>query len=262
MITFPNAKINLGLHILGKREDGYHDLESCFYPVPLFDSLEIIPAQKFAFHQYGLTIPGEPSANLCLKAHEMLSSNYSLEPVEIHLLKAIPTGGGLGGGSADGAFTLMMLNELFELGLTSDELQSYALKLGSDCPFFINNRPIIATGRGEVFEQISLDLQGHFLAVNNPGIHISTGEAFAQAVPRERDTQLSKLVTQPIGSWKEVVFNDFEKSISEKHPEIRKIKDEMYAAGALYAAMTGTGSTVYGIFNEPPKLGSGQILEL
>lgn len=248
MIVFPKAKINLGLNIVSKREDGYHNIESCFYPIPWRDSLEVIEAASFAFHSYGLEIPGDTSSNLCVKAYEILKADFNIPPVEIHLLKNIPMGAGLGGGSADGAFTLKMLNELFELGLSDLQLEAYALQLGSDCTFFIKNQPAIARGRGEQLKPIDLDLSGYYLAIHNPGIHISTKEAYAGVNPHQPESSVSEIIQKPIESWKDTLLNDFEASIFPNHPEIEQLKKEMYDAGAIYASMTGSGSTVYGVF--------------
>ncbi len=253
MITFPNAKINLGLNIVSRREDGYHNIESCFYPIPWQDCLEVIEAASFAFYSYGLDIPGDTSSNLCVKAYELIKADHNIPPVEIHLLKNIPMGAGLGGGSADGAFTIKMLNGIFELKLSKLQLEAYALQLGSDCPFFINNQPVIAKGRGELLEPSDLDLKGYHLAVHNPGIHISTKEAYAGVVPQEPEKSITERIKSSIPDWKDTLINDFEASIFPNHPEILQLKQEMYKAGAIYASMTGSGSTVFGIFeNEPP----------
>lgn len=262
MISFPNAKINLGLNILGKREDGYHEIQSCFYPIPWYDSLEIIKADSFGFHSYGLDIPGNTAANLCVKAYELLKADHEIHPVEIHLLKAIPMGAGLGGGSADGAFTLKMLNKLFELNLTVEKLQEYALQLGSDCPFFIENKPVIATGRGEQFESTDLDLSDKYLAIHNPGIHISTQEAYAEVSLTHPNISIKDLLAQHIQDWQSKLKNDFEKSVFPNHPKIEQLKKEMIDAGASYASMTGSGSTVFGVFDEKPKSKDWKILKL
>ncbi|WP_421763029.1 4-(cytidine 5'-diphospho)-2-C-methyl-D-erythritol kinase [Ekhidna sp.] len=250
MITFPNAKINLGLNIVSKREDGYHNIESCFYPIPWYDSLEVIEAASFGFYSYGLDIPGDSNSNLCIKAYELIRADHDIPLVEIHLLKNIPMGAGLGGGSADGAFTLKMLNNLFELGLSHSQLEAYALQLGSDCPFFIKNQPALAKGRGEQLEPIALELSGYYLAIHNPGIHVSTQEAYARVKPQIPPTPIADLIHTTKNEWKEVLFNDFEASIFPNHPEIEQLKKEMYEAGASYASMTGSGSTVYGLFEE------------
>ncbi len=260
MITFPNAKINLGLNIISKREDGYHNIESCFYPIPWHDSLEVIEAASFAFHSYGLDIPGDTSSNLCVKAFELLKADHKIPSVEIHLIKNIPMGAGLGGGSADGAFTLKMLDELFELGLTEDQLEAYSLQLGSDCPFFIKNKPVIASGRGEHLKPIDLNLSGHHLAIHNPGIHVSTKEAYAGVTPQSPAQSILDLIQKPMSEWKDAMVNDFEASIFPNHPTIAQLKQEMYNAGAIYASMTGSGSTVFGIFEE--KVERWKCLEL
>ncbi len=262
MLSFPNAKINLGLNILAKREDGYHDLESCFYPIPWRDSLEIIESAEFGFHSYGLEIPGDWEHNLCVKAYQLLEVDFDLPPIEIHLLKAIPMGAGLGGGSADGSFVLKLLNDLFELQLSTAKLEEYALKLGSDCPFFIQNKPTLASGRGEIFHACNVNLSGLFLAMYNPDLHISTKEAFSGIHPTAPEVSISDIVQLPINEWKDLLVNDFETSIFPNHPEVEKIKEEMYQKGAIYSSMTGTGSTVYGIFETPPKNTPWKVLEL
>ena len=262
MLSFPNAKINLGLSILEKREDGYHNLESCFYPIPWKDSLEIIESSALRFETYGLEIPGLTSENLCTNAYELIKEDYDIPPVEIHLLKSIPMGAGLGGGSADGAFMLKLLNDHYQLGISITKLQKYALRLGSDCPFFIENVPVIASGRGEIFESTQLDLKGYFIALQNPSVHISTKEAFAEIKPTNARATISETIQLPLQEWKGNLMNDFETSIFPNHPEIEKIKADMYAQGALYASMTGTGSTVYGIFEEKPVMSCWMIFEL
>lgn len=262
MISFPNAKINLGLNIVSKREDGYHNIESCFYSIPWFDSLEVIEAASFAFHSYGLDIPGDSESNLCVKAYELIKKDHDIPPVEIHLLKTIPMGAGLGGGSADGAFTLKMLNGLFDLNLTDSQLEAYSLKLGSDCPFFIKNLPAIAKGRGEQLGLIDLDLSGYHLAIHNPDIHISTKEAYAGVSPNTPDKGVSELIQTSINKWKDVLVNDFEASIFPNHSAIAQLKEDMYESGAIYASMTGSGSTVFGIFKEPITPSNWKWLEL
>ena len=250
MIAFPNAKINLGLNIVSRREDGYHNIESCFYPIPWHDSLEVIEAASFSFQPYGNEIPGDPSSNLCVKAYELITKDFDLPPVEIHLLKNIPMGAGLGGGSADGASTLKLLNELFSLGLTDTQFESYSIQLGSDCPFFIRNEPSIAKGRGEKLSPTNLNLSGYYLAIHNPGIHISTKEAYAGIKPKIPALAISEIIQKPIQEWKELLDNDFEQSIFNHHPEVEELKLAMYESGALYASMTGSGSSVYGIFEQ------------
>ncbi len=255
MVVFPNSKINLGLRILRKRADGYHDLETVFYPIQLTDILEIIPGNKTAanhkvtFSKSGFHIEGDPSDNLCIKAYRLLKKDFpSLPAIQMHLHKAIPAGAGLGGGSADGAFTLMLLNSEFGLGLSQDQLLSYAARLGSDCPFFIINKPSIGTGRGEILESVEVDLSACRILVVNPRIHINTGRAFLHSKPSFHETPIREVVTRPIERWKDELHNDFETWVFSQYREIVEIKDQMYIAGALYASMSGSGSTVYGIF--------------
>jgi 4-diphosphocytidyl-2-C-methyl-D-erythritol kinase len=279
MIVFPNCKINLGLRILNKREDGYHNLETVFYPVGINDALEVIRADhgrqtiddsktpdyaSVRFTSTGLFIAGDEANNLCIKAYHLLKKDFpSLPPVEMHLHKAIPMGAGLGGGSADGAFTLKLLNDQFHLGLSTQQLINYSLQLGSDCPFFILNKPCFATGRGELLEPIVLDLSAYHFAIVNPGIHVNTGWAFEQSgrfsTPSNQSAQLQRpdcrqTVQQPISTWKDQLINDFEEPVSKAHPEIAAIKQQLYDAGAVYASMTGSGSTVFGIFTTIPHL--------
>lgn len=255
MISFPNCKINLGLHILNKREDGFHNLETFFYPLPLRDALEIIKAEKTVFTSSGLPVPGNADDNICLKAYYLLKKYFAaLPPVKIHLHKTIPVGAGLGGGSADGAFTLTLLNKKFNLELSIDQLINYALKLGSDCPFFIVNKPCIATGRGEILEPLSIDLSAYKFLIVNPGIHVNTGWAFSQITPVFPEKSIAAIITQPVETWKKELKNDFEESVFKNHPEIKSIKEELYNQGAVYASMSGSGSTVYGIFKKETEL--------
>ena len=263
MVLFPNCKINLGLNITRKREDGYHDLETIFYPVGLKDALEAIKRgienkeSGVTFSSTGLLVAGNPEENLCVKAWQLLKKDFpDLPAIQLHLHKAIPMGAGLGGGSSDGAFTLRLLNQLFQLGLSQEQLIAYALQLGSDCPFFILNKPCFATGRGEKMEVIDLDLSGYRFVLVNPNIHISTAQAFSQVEPGKPEQSISKIIQQPIQQWKDLLLNDFEKSISLLYPSIAEIKQELYTKGAIYASMTGTGSTVFGIFekNSVPNL--------
>ncbi len=250
MISFPNAKINLGLNIVSKREDGYHDIESCFYPIKWHDSLEIVEASSFSFYSYGLKIPGDTSNNLCVKAYNLLKADFELPPIAIHLLKNIPMGAGLGGGSADGAFILKLLNDFFKLDLSDKQLENYALSLGSDCPFFIKNEPAIAKGRGELLEPFTLDLSGYLLAIHNPEIHISTKAAYSKIQPAKPIESIATILNSPISEWQNQLINDFEKPILMDYPSIKSLKKDMLKVGAIYASMTGSGSTVYGIFTE------------
>jgi 4-diphosphocytidyl-2-C-methyl-D-erythritol kinase len=255
MISFPNCKINLGLHILNKREDGFHNLETFFYPLPLHDALEIIQAEKTVFTNSGLPVPGTAEGNICLKAYHLLKKDFAELPLlKIHLHKAIPMGAGLGGGSADGAFTLKLLNQKFNLGLSTDQLIKYALKLGSDCPFFIINKPCIAAGRGEILEPLPIDLSAYKFLIVNPGIHVNTGWAFSQINPVLSEKSIKKIIVQPIETWQKELKNDFEEPVFNNHLEIKSIKDELYKEGAVYASMSGSGSTVYGIFKKEIEL--------
>jgi 4-diphosphocytidyl-2C-methyl-D-erythritol kinase len=251
MIAFPNCKINLGLNILQKREDGFHDLETSFIPVAWYDALEILPFEgKTKLTVTGISA-GKAEKNLCLKAFYLLKKKYPLLPeVQMHLHKAIPLGAGLGGGSSDAAFTLQLLNKKFNLTIPEKEIFEYALELGSDCPFFLLNQPSLATGRGERLEKINISLSDYKIALINPRIHISTAEAFRHITPTIPARKISEIIMQPIETWKHELCNDFEKYVFEKYPEVKKIKEDLYKSGALYAAMSGSGSTMFGIFKK------------
>jgi 4-diphosphocytidyl-2-C-methyl-D-erythritol kinase len=259
MLSFPNAKINIGLHVMCKRTDGYHELATIFYPLPVKDGLEIIQSDKLSCTITGLKVGGKEEDNLCVKAWQLLKKDFpQLPAVEIHLHKVIPMGAGLGGGSADGAFMLRLLNDRFELQLTNAQLLVYALELGSDCPFFIFNQPCFATGRGEMMTPIPLDLSAYSFVLVNPGIHVPTRWAFSQIVPRsnwgiELSDKLEVLIQQPIEQWRETIINDFELPVCSQFPAIGAIKEQLYQAGAIYASMTGSGSSVYGIFQKEKR---------
>lgn len=255
MIFFPNAKINLGLNIVRKRADGYHDLETVFYPIAIRDALEIIKnddqKEEAGISFSGIPINGKPENNLCVKAWWLLKKDLpQLPAVKIHLHKSIPAGGGLGGGSADGAFMLKLLNQKFDLRLSNEQLLDYALQLGSDCPFFIINTPCFATGRGEFLEPISVDLSAYKFVIVNPGLHVSTAEAFSLLKPLLHSKSIKDIVQQPVETWKLQLKNDFEDPVFKEYPAIGTIKSKMYQSGAVYASMTGSGSTVYGIFKK------------
>ncbi len=260
MIVFPNCKINLGLHIVGKREDGYHNLETVFYPLTFKDALEIVPnhnKDENEFTATGIAVDGPAEDNLCLKAWHLLKKDFpKLSAVKIHLHKSIPMGAGLGGGSADAAFMLKMLNDHFNLDIFEERLIRFALELGSDCPFFIINRPCFATGRGEVLEEVDVDLSAYKIVLINPGIHISTAWAFSKRSDGSQSSDplksLKKIISQPIETWKDELQNDFENPVFEAHPQIKTIKENLYQQGAIYAAMSGSGSTVFGIFPQDP----------
>ena len=262
MILFPNCKINLGLHITRKRNDGYHDIETLFYPVGLKDALEMVISENghknygVDFSSSGLEIASDTADNLCVKAYHLLKKDFpSLPFLQMHLLKKIPMGAGLGGGSADGAFALLLLNQLCHLGLSEDQLMVYALQLGSDCPFFIRNKPCIAKGRGEKMKESTLDLSAYTFLIVNPGIHISTAKAFAGIKPQQPELSIEKIIEYPVNQWKELLSNDFEKTIGKEYPNILQIKEDLYQAGAIYASMTGSGSSVYGLFEKENDTG-------
>ncbi|ACT95314.1 4-(cytidine 5'-diphospho)-2-C-methyl-D-erythritol kinase [Dyadobacter fermentans] len=250
MLVFPNAKINIGLNIVEKRPDGFHNIESCFYPVGWSDALEITQAEQFSFHADGIAIPGNASDNLCIKAYEMLRSDYHLPPVKIHLLKTVPIGAGLGGGSADAAFAIKALNQLFNLNISVGEQEEYARRIGSDCAFFIRNKPMYCFGKGDEFDAIDINISGKWIALVNPGIHISTVEAYSGVVAKRSTGDLRTILSGPITGWKDHVRNDFEATLFQKYPLLADTKDKLYDLGAEYAAMSGSGSTLFGIFKE------------
>ena len=248
MIVYPNAKINIGLNVLEKRADGYHELSSVFYPVKdLCDILEILPSPEFSFSSSGIKIPGE--GNICTKAFEMLEQDFDIDNVKIHLHKQIPIGAGLGGGSADGAFMLKAMNTLFDLKISTAQLEKYALQLGADCPFFIENIPKYVQGIGENMSSVDLDLSAYELKFIFPEFHISTAEAYGGVTPKTPETHLLDLINQPIENWKGKVKNDFEVATFTEHPQLQKMKNQLYTDGAIYASMTGSGSVLYGVFN-------------
>lgn len=261
MINFPNCKINIGLYITNKRADGYHTIETIFYPITINDVLEIIPATPattptIQLTTTGLGINGDTSNNLCVKAYNLLQQHYpeKIKPVLMHLHKTIPMGAGLGGGSANGAFTLTMLNKLFQLQLTQQQLVEYALQLGSDCPFFIHNTPCFAIGRGEILQPILLQLATYYFVIVNPNIHVNTAWAFSNITPAQSPINLQQAIQLPIEEWKHTIANQFEAAVIQHHPEIETIKNTLYQHKALYASMSGSGSTVYGIFKEKPTI--------
>ena len=260
MISFPNCKINLGLHILNKREDGFHNLETVFYPIVLRDALELIPNPNnntdIEFTTTGLIVDGDAADNLCLKAYNLIKKDFpQLPPVKIHLHKIIPMGAGVGGGSADAAFMLKLLNDKFKLDISTEQLLNYGLQLGSDCPFFIINKPCLATDRGEILEEVAVDLSTYKIMLINPSIHVNTGWAFTQLVkilkqPNRHPKSVKAIISQPIKTWKADLANDFETPVFTAHPQIKEIKEALYQQGAIYAAMSGSGSSVFGIFDK------------
>ena len=254
MVAFPPCKINLGLHIISKRPDRFHDLETCFYPILWVDILEIIPAKEVAFTSSGTIIPGMVADNLCLKAYHLLKADFNIPPVKIHLHKIIPIGAGLGGGSSDAAYTLRLLNDIFYLSLSVDQLKVYASKLGSDCSFFIQDKPMLGTGRGETLAETEVNLNGYYITVVKPAIHISTQEAYAGVIPKKPEIKITEILKQPISFWKNSLKNDFEESIFRKYPAIAEIKSKFYSNGAIYASMSGSGSSVFALFEKPIRL--------
>lgn len=255
MVTFPNAKINLGLDVVEKRPDGYHNLETVFYPIPLCDILEINPAEESdaadcSFTMYNAVFEGDKDDNLVVKAYKILASEHRLPKVKISLYKNIPTGAGLGGGSADAAFALKMLNEMAELNLSDEKLEEYAAKIGADCAFFIKNVPAYATGIGNILSPTPCDIKGYWLVLVKPEIHISTKEAYSLVRPAAPETQLTEIAKHPVCEWKGAMKNDFEKSVFANHPSMERIKEELYEMGAVYASMSGSGSAFFGIFEK------------
>jgi 4-diphosphocytidyl-2-C-methyl-D-erythritol kinase len=252
MIAFPNAKINLGLHITEKRPDGFHNLETVFIPVGWSDVLEFVVAGELQFDTSGIRISGNMESNLVIKAYRLLQKDFGLPALKIHLHKTIPFGAGLGGGSSDAAFMLRLMNKTFNLNLSEDKLLEYSAVLGSDCPFFILNKPAYATGRGEVMNIIDLTLNGWFVLLVKPPIEVSTAKAFQFVVPKKTSVSLVELLSLPIAEWKDKVMNQFEPSVFQQYPEIGLLKQELYKMGAEYASMSGSGSSVFGLFRELP----------
>lgn len=254
MLSFANAKINLGLFLTEKRPDGYHNLQTIFYPVKLYDVVELIDAEITECIIKGIYIPGNADDNICLKAFKTLQRDFDLPNQQIILLKNIPVGAGLGGGSADAAFVIKLVNDKFNLELSVEKMQDYARVLGADCAFFIENKPAYAFAKGDEFEDLELDLSNHFMVLVKPPIHVSTAEAYSKVKVKQPATSLKELIHLPLSQWKANIVNDFEVSVFEKYPEIDEIKTQLYAAGATFALMSGSGSSVYAIFEKPVKL--------
>ncbi|MFZ4263246.1 4-(cytidine 5'-diphospho)-2-C-methyl-D-erythritol kinase [Sphingobacterium sp. HJSM2_6] len=253
MLTFANAKINIGLQITSKRADGYHNLETIFYPVQISDAIEVLPSDKLAFNIWNTDL--EPSmTNLCVQAYQLIKADYDIPAVTIHLLKNIPIGAGLGGGSSDASATLNLLNNFFELNIPQEQMLRYASRLGADCPFFIDNKPCYAHGTGTDLSPIALSLNRYQMVIVKPPVHISTAEAYSQVMPTASDIDLRLAIKLPIQEWKLNIRNDFEFSLFEKYPLIADIKNKLYELGAHYASMSGSGSAVYGIFDETKGL--------
>lgn len=253
MVSFPPCKINLGLRIIRKRSDGYHDLETCFLQIGWTDILEIVISDTFSFSSSGLLVSGSVADNLCVKAYELLRKDFALKPVSIHLHKVIPMGAGLGGGSSDAAHALNILNHIFNLHLSAEKLAEYAAQLGSDCSFFLHQQPMIGTGRGEVLHPVALNTQGLYVAIVKPSVHVSTAEAYQGVVPGSQKESIESVLALPVSQWRNKLINDFELSVMKQHPIIAEVKENLYRLGALYAAMSGSGSAVFGIFNKVPN---------
>jgi 4-diphosphocytidyl-2-C-methyl-D-erythritol kinase len=264
VVLFPNCKINIGLNVVSKRADAYHNIETVFYPLNWCDAVEIIPisdnnalSASLHFTQSGLSIPGKEADNICLKAYKILKKDFpGIPAISMHLHKTIPTGAGLGGGSANGAFTLLLINKKFNLNLSPEQLFQYALQLGSDCPFFVINEPCYATARGEKMEMLTLNLSSYSFLIVYPSIHINTAWAFSMVTPAYPPKPVKTIVQQPVETWKEELVNDFELPVFSQYPQIAQIKKSLYDNGALYASLSGSGSSVYGIFskNKVPDL--------
>lgn len=263
MLTFPCAKINLGLNITSKREDGYHNLETIFYPVPLTDALEVklmhddFPSDEPCDLKItGNAVDCDEKNNLVVKAYTLLAQDFKLPRVHTHLVKRIPMQAGLGGGSADGAFMIRLLDERFRLNMGIAEMERYASRLGSDCAFFITTEPSFATGRGEVLEPVNIaeqNLQGYYIAIVKPAIAVSTREAFKQIICRQPEHCCRDIVRQPVETWKTVLTNDFEEPAFKQHPELADIKQRLYDLGAVYAQMSGSGSAFFGLYRTDPQ---------
>jgi 4-diphosphocytidyl-2-C-methyl-D-erythritol kinase len=254
MVIFPNAKINIGLNVTERRADGYHNLETIFYPVKINDVLEVVPADELSFESSGLDIPGRVEDNLCIKAYHLLKKKYDLPPVKIHLHKHIPIGAGLGGGSSDAAFFIKLMNQSFDLKMSVEDMQDYARILGADCAFFIENKPTFAFDKGDEFEPVKLDLSKYKIALVMPDAHVSTSEAYRGVKPAEVKTSLIELVNYPVAEWRKYIKNDFDESVFKNHIVIRGVKAALYEAGALFASMSGSGASIFGIFEKTPDL--------
>lgn len=261
MLDFPNAKINIGLNILQKRKDGFHDIETLFYPIQLKDILECVPGEEtqednLLFSATGGGLDGDEAENLCITAWNLMNERHKLPKTKMHLHKLIPVGAGLGGGSSDAAFTIQILSKVYDLKMSDKEKMKMAAEIGSDCAFFIYNKPALAEGRGEVLKPLDVNLNGYYIVLVHPSIHINTAQAYSAITPKKPEIHLEEAIQKPITEWKNNIFNDFEETVFERNPKIGKIKEELYTYGAVYASMTGSGSSVYGIFNRQVKLKS------
>lgn len=252
MVIFPHCKINLGLSVIEKRIDGFHNLETVLYPLPIRDMLEMIPGTKdFHFHASGIPLNVDQEQNLVVKAYHMIQEEYGIGPVQVHLHKLIPAGAGLGGGSSDASHALILLNNLFSLGLPIEKIEYYARKLGSDCAFFLNNKPMLADQKGDHFRSVDLDLDAYSILVVKPDLNINTAMAYSWIHPSKKELKLEEIIKLPVRQWQDNLINDFEKPVFDRHPELSSIKDRIRSMGALYTSMTGTGAAIFGIFEKP-----------
>lgn len=250
MLQFSNAKINLGLYVTEKRSDGFHNIETLFYPIQWKDVVELVPAPQLNITVYNNEIPGEALENLCCHAWKILNKAFDIPPVHIHLLKNLPIGAGLGGGSSNATFTLIALNNLFKLELSDLQLEAFASELGSDCPFFVKNKAVLAKARGNEFESIELSLKEYQIALIWPDIHVATGWAYGQLNPQSPTSSIKEIIQKPVKEWRDHLNNDFEKVVYTKYPQIERIKEFLYEQGAIFSLMSGSGSTVFGIFEK------------
>ncbi len=256
MIRFPNAKINLGLRVVSRRPDGYHNLETVFYPIGLQDALEILPATggETTLSLSGIVIDGNACDNLVMRAWQRLSERFALPPVEIMLHKVIPFGAGLGGGSSDAAILLAMVRDQFNLPLSDEELDAIAVSLGADCPFFLHNKPLLAKGIGTEFESVSVSLRGYYLVLVKPQVAVPTAVAYSLVTPAEPEEPVGVTIARPVSEWRGRLVNDFETSVFARFPEVGAIKEKLYTQGAVYASMSGSGSSVFGLFEHSVDL--------
>jgi len=253
MLLFPNAKINIGLNVIRKRKDGFHDLETLFYPIKLSDVLEFVPAEQFSLRNSGIVVDSSWEDNLVYKAYQLLKEDFKLPEIEVQLHKIIPFGAGLGGGSSDAGLMLAGLNDFFNLSLSKEQLIQYASELGSDCAFFILNNPCMAAGRGEILQPVDFSLKGWHLLLVKPDIHVNTKVAYEGVDPAEPNHRLQDLIELPVEEWEGKIINDFERSVFPEFPGIAQIKDQLYEKGAVYSSMSGSGSSVFGLFREKPE---------
>jgi len=261
MLVYPNAKINLGLNVVEKRPDGYHNLETIFYPIGLSDALEIIfpegETNEYIWQSSGNIVDCDPDQNLCIKALRKLREARQLPTVGLHLHKVVPTGAGLGGGSSDAAFVMKHVNSLLNLGLSDEELKAMSAKIGADCPFFIDNKPSYATGIGDILTPIELDLHNYWIVLAKPPVAVPTKTAYSKIKPHYPEIAIKDIIKRPVSEWKDLLVNDFEASVFAEYPAIKQLKESFYVKGAVYASMSGSGSSVFGLFDHEPSIEFG-----